>query len=263
MRGKIMENSKENKVLTLKQLAILPAIAIVLVIISVIFMLISPDGEDFLFIPIIFGGLMIISILTIALVGGLKESKAMFLISSSLTLWLSNLALLYVSIKAFPSDYYYTNQRLVALIFSFYSIIALLSIVLGIVGLVSGTRKGKNKGLSTFLFVVSLLAEVFLLGHMISTLVSLARNSADGSIITYSILLELAIMIVVGTIIYISFFGMQDKAVEIVNTKTLLNEKENQDDFKIERIRKYDQLLKEGLITAEEFESKKKDILKS
>ncbi len=265
---KIMENSNKTPVLKLKLLSILPAVAIGFLILSIIFMLVSPDGDGVLFAPVLFGGLLIISILTIGLVGGLKESKGMFLVGTSLTLWLSNFALLYISVLASEKEYslaLYSNDKIVTLVFSFYSIITVLAILIGVAGLIHGFSKKKNKNIGTLLFVTSLLAEIFLFGHLAATLAAFAHGQADGTIITYTILFEIALMIIIGANIYIGFIAMNDKTE--VNTlsdaKAFLTTQPDQDDLKVSRIRKYEQLLKEGLITQEEFEKKKTDILKS
>lgn len=263
-----MENSNKTPVLKLKLLSILPAVAIGFLILSIIFMLVSPDGDGVLLAPVLFGGLLIISILTIGLVGGLKESKGMFLVGTSLTLWLSNFALLYISVLASEKEYslaLYSNDKIVTLVFSFYSIITVLAILIGVAGLIHGFSKKKNKNIGTLLFVTSLLAEIFLFGHLAATLAAFAHGQAEGTIVTYTILFEIALMIIIGANIYIGFIAMNDKTE--VNTlsdaKAFLTTQPDQDDLKISRIRKYEQLLKEGLITQEEFEKKKTDILKS
>lgn len=257
-----MENSNKTPVLKLKLLSILPAVAIGFLILSIIFMLVSPDGDGVLLAPVLFGGLLIISILTIGLVGGLKESKGMFLVGTSLTLWLSNFALLYISVLALAL---YSNDKIVTLVFSFYSIITVLAILIGVAGLIHGFSKKKNKNIGTLFFVTSLLAEIFLFGHLAATLAAFAHGQAEGTIVTYTILFEIALMIIIGANIYIGFIAMNDKTE--VNTlsdaKAFLTTQPDQDDLKISRIRKYEQLLKEGLITQEEFEKKKTDILKS
>lgn len=256
-----MENKKTSRDLSLKWYALLPAAAILLLVLAFIFVLARGNQfEDITLAFIIIGLLIIISILVISMVGALRNSRPMFLIGAAITLWCSNWALLYVVVTT--SEALVNNITLFSLNIGFYAMISIVSLGLGIAGLVYATSKKKGSG-TTFLFVTALLSAIFLVGLLVSTSISCGLSAIDPLISAAYIFLELAAIIIVGMILFISLTDKQvEQPVRPVATSHLIRNND-EDDAKILKIKKYRQLLDDGTLTQEEFDKKKQDILDS
>ena len=254
-----MENKKTIRDLSLKWYALLPASAIFLLVLAFIFVLVKGDHfGDVALAFVIIGLLIIMSVLVVSMVGALRNSRAMFLIGASITLWCANGALGYVMVMSLNI---YGNITLLSLNIGFYVMISVVSFALGIAGLIFATAKNKNYG-TTFLFVTALLSEIFLVGFLVSTSISNGLSGLDGLISTSYILLILAVIIIVGMILFISLTDKQTaQTAKPAATSHLI--KGDDEDAKIAKIKRYRELLDEGILTQEEFDKKKQDILNS
>jgi len=255
-----MENKKTAHDISLKWYSLLPASAIFLLILAFIFVLVRVNHfEDAILAFIIIGLLIIMSVLIISLVGALRNSRVMFLIGASITLWCANGALGYVTVMS-TANLPHLDVSLMTLNISFYVMISIVSFALGIAGLVYATSKKKGNG-ATFLFVTALLSEIFLVGFLITTSISNGLARVDGLVFASYLFLELAAIIIVGMILFISLTDKQaEQESKPVATSHLIKD---EDDAKILRIKKYRDLLDEGILTQEEFDKKKADILNS
>lgn len=144
--------------------------------------------------------------------------------------------------------------------------ISIISFGLGIAGLIYATSKKKGTN-TTFLFVTALLSAIFLVGLLVTTSISNGITNSDPFISTAYIFLELAVIIIVGMILFISLTDKQviepvtQQSIRPIAGSHLL--KDDAEEAKILKIKKYRELLDDGTLTQEEFDKKKTDILNS
>lgn len=245
---------------SLKWIGLMPCIAIVMLLAALVFALLVPtqpyDSSVTIVVTVV--GLIIISILTVAIVGVLRGSKAMFLIGSAATLWVSDIALTNILSRTFLN--YSNNNKAFILGISFLVVIWIVSIALGIAGIITGLQRKQSH---TFLMITSLLAEIFLLGFSIVSIIGLGMRDANGFEIVFVILFELALLIVVGSMLFVSAVGLKDERKELIDAAIMeqTRAKNAKEAEQMELIKKYKALLDEGSITKAEFEKKKKSII--
>jgi len=245
---------------SLKWIGLMPCIAIVMLLAALVFALLVPTQpyDSSTTIVVIVVGLIIISVLTVALVGVLRGSKAMFLIGSAATLWVSDVALTNILSRTFTN--YSSNNKAFVLGVSFLVVTWIVSIALGIAGIITGLQRKQSH---TFLMITSLLAEVFLLGFSVVSVVGLGMRSANGFEIVFVILFELVLLTVVGSMLFVSIVGLKDERKELIDAAIMeeVKVKSAKETEQMELIKKYKALLDEGTITKAEFEKKKKSII--
>lgn len=256
-----MENKKMFSNPSLKWIGLMPGIAMILLLAALVFALLVPTSPytsyDTNFTVVLIVGLIIISILTVALIGVIRESKGMFLIGSAITLWASDIAFINILSRAIG---YNANNKIVALGISFLVVTCIVSVALGIAGIITGLQRKQSY---TFLMITSLLAEIFLFGFSVVTIVSLGIKNANVFEIIFAILFELALLIIVGSMLYIAIVGIKEEKSEAAKLVKAEEEKAKslKETEQLELIKKFKTLLDDGAITKAEFEKKKKEII--
>ncbi len=256
-----MEKRKMFNNPSLKWISLMPGIAMLLLLAALVFALLVPTSPyisyDINFTVVLIVGLIIISILTVALIGVIRESKGMFLIGSAVTLWASDLAFINILSRATSA---FNNDKVVALGVSFLVVTCIVSVALGIAGIITGLQRKQNH---TFLMITSLLGEIFLFGFSVVTIVALGMGHANVFEIIFVILFELALLIIVGSMLYVSIIGIKDEKLEAAKLVKAeeVKAKNLEETEQLELIKKYKTLLDEGTITKAEFEKKKKEII--
>lgn len=214
--------------------------------------------------------IFVIIALLFALMGTIKNNKAMFVIGSDITTLASyaSVTILFVlSMVALSAGEVQISTLMMTLFIISYIFLSVCSILVFVASLVTGLKKnGKS---SSFLSVASIIELAFI---VVFSIVSCYSLSKAGTIywFLYSLCLDLAILGSTVSLLIISFRKGDAPVIEAAKpgeapaaTGKKVEEPKaatNEDD-KIKQLKQYAELKEQGVITAEEFEAAKKKIL--
>lgn len=195
-------------------------------------------------------------IILVSIIGALKSNRAMFVIGSSTSVILGFIGILTITISVGTFTHLFLRTILVV----FYVMVMFSAILLAIGGFVSS---GNNVKSTLFLFTSSIITIFFLVGFIATATVAFLLPKAGypqemnmpGFFLAFGILYCFAMLSLVITMLLLSNSKTKKEPTKVTST---INQDES---MKIQTLLKYKQLLDDHIITQEDFDRKKRELL--